>query len=300
MNSAILLTEVGLRDGLQNEKTIVATKDKLNWAKKLIEAGVKKIELGAFVRSDRVPQMADTEYVVKKFLQRKSKNSKAKDIFTTVLVPNMIGFEQAKNFKVDQISVFTACTNSFTKANINCSVEESFQRFKPVILAAKKQKIKTRGYLSTAFGCPYEGRVSLETVIKYTKKLIEIGCDEISIGDTIGVAAPKEVERTLIALKKVIPTKKLIMHFHDTRGTALANIFASLQQGITQFDTSIGGLGGCPYAPGASGNVATEDVVYMLHRMGFKTNIDLEKLTKLTKQISKVLNKNLPSKLSKI
>ena len=219
---------------------------------------------------------------------------------TTVLVPNLTGFQQASKFHINQISVFTACTNSFTKANINCSIEESFERFKPVIQEAKRKKIQVRGYLSTAFGCPYEGHVPINSLIKYSKKLIQIGCDEVSIGDTIGVAAPKEVEVALKKLKTSIPLKKIVMHFHDTRGTALANIYSSLQQGITQFDSSIGGLGGCPYAPGASGNVATEDVVYMLHRMGFKTNIDLEKLKKLTQRISKKLNKDLPSKLSKI
>lgn len=298
MSSFILLTEVGLRDGLQNEEQIVSTKDKILWAKELITAGIKKIELGAFVRSDRVPQMADTEKVVKKVISYK--HSTTTDVFTTVLVPNQIGYQQAEKHDINQISVFTACTNSFTKANINCSIEESFQRFLPVVKAAKKNKIKVRGYLSTAFGCPYEGTVPLKKVLLYSQQLIQLGCDEISIGDTIGVAAPKEVKKTIVALKKIVSEKKLVMHFHDTRGTALANIYASLQEGITQFDSSIGGLGGCPYAPGASGNVATEDVIYMLHQMGLKTNIDLEKLRKLTKKISETLNKSLSSKLSKL
>jgi hydroxymethylglutaryl-CoA lyase len=217
----------------------------------------------------------------------------------SVLVPNEKGMQDALQTKIKEIAIFASASESFSKKNINCSIEESFNRFAAVIKMAKKNKIKVRGYLSVCFGCPYEGTVSEKKVVEYAKKLIQLGCYEVSIGDTIGVATPAQVKSLFQKLKKSIPVKKLAGHFHDTRGTALANILMAYELGLRTFDTSLGGLGGCPFAPGSLGNVATEDVVYMLEGMKVKTGINLQNLMTINYQASQWMGKELPSRVSR-
>ncbi|MFN7824459.1 MAG: hydroxymethylglutaryl-CoA lyase [Pseudobdellovibrionaceae bacterium] len=292
---SIRIVEVGLRDGLQNEKQVVPTATKVNLAQKLKSAGVKSLEIGAFVRADKVPQMADTRL----FLEELSKTKEFKSVQLSALVPNEIGMKEAIAAGLKEVAVFTAASDSFTKNNINCTVEESFERFAPVFELAKKYKIKVRGYLSTAFGCPYEGSVSEKRVVDLTARLLKLGCYEVSIGDTIGVAVPSQVESLVKRLKaRKIPLTKIAGHFHDTRGTSLANILTAYRLGIKVFDSSLGGLGGCPYAPGASGNVATEDVVYMFEKMKVKTGLHLKALIEANRWLSQSMKRALPSKVS--
>ena len=267
--SSVQIVEVGLRDGLQNEKKILPLSKKIELAEKLIAANIKRIELGAFVRAEKVPQMADSAEVVETILK------KHKNLQASVLVPNERGMSDALKTPIKEVAIFAACTETFSQKNINCSIEESFSRFEPVLKEAKKKKIKVRGYLSVCFSCPYEGNVNPKQVVKLAQRLIKMGCYEVSIGDTLGVAAPLEVKKLFRMLKTKIPAKKLAGHFHDTHGTALANIFAAYELGIRVFDSSVGGLGGCPYAPGAKGNVSTEKVVRMFDRMKVKTGIKL-------------------------
>lgn len=294
----IKIVEVGPRDGLQNEKQFIDTNVRVEFIKKLVEAGCSNIEVGAFVSADKIPQMVGSDEVLKS-VNKIFSNRKTKKINFPVLVPNERGMLDAIKAGADEVAVFAAASNSFSKANINCTIEESFERFEPVIRLAKKHKIKVRGYLSTCFYCPFEGKIKPQKVIKLAKRLIAMGCYEVSVGDTIGAANPKEVKTLIQGLKRSIPAKKIAMHFHDTRGTALANILESVKLGITTFDSSLGGLGGCPYAPGAQGNVSTEDVVYMLHGMGFTTGCNLSKLIELNQWISKAIGKTLPSKVGK-
>lgn len=300
MKKFVTIVEMGLRDGLQNEKTILDTVTRVEFAKRLSDAGLKRIEIGAFVSPQWVPQMAGTAEVVNKvqtLLQAKVISKKTE---FSVLVPNERGMLDAIEQGVKEVAIFAACSESFSKKNINCSIDESFKRFVPVMLLAKKHKIKVRGYLSTCFGCPFEGRVPETKVIQLAKRMHKLGVYEISIGDTIGVANVGQVESLFAKLKKVIPAKKLAGHFHDTRGQALANILAAYKKGITVFDTSLGGLGGCPYAPGATGNVATEDVVYMFNGMGIKTGANLEKLVALNSWMTEKIQHPLPSKVGKV
>lgn len=290
--SVVQIVEVALRDGLQNEATQVSTENRVLLAEKLVAAGTKRMELGAFVRADRVPQMAGSADVVRHVM------GEYKGEFSA-LVPNLKGLEEALATPIREVAIFTAASESFTQANINCSIDESFERFRPVMQMCKSRKIKVRGYLSTCFGCPYEGEVDEKVVVDLAKRLLKLGCYEISIGDTIGVANPKQIESVFKKLKRSIPVKKLAGHFHDTRGTALANILAAYRLGIRTFDCSLGGLGGCPYAPGAAGNVATEDVVYMFEGMGVKTGLDLEALVEINRWFTGVIGKTLPSKMGK-
>ncbi|PWU16878.1 MAG: hydroxymethylglutaryl-CoA lyase [Bdellovibrio sp.] len=291
------IVEVALRDGLQNEAAIVSLEDRVKIAEQLIIAGVKRLELGAFVRADRVPQMAGTKELVKRVYQDLGlSSSKQSAVCPSALVPNLRGFEEAMQTPIGEIAVFTAASESFAKANINCSIEESFERFIPVIKAAKQKGLRVRGYLSTCFGCPYEGEVDEKKVVELASRLLRMGCFEISIGDTIGVATPKQVISLFRRLKRKIPIRRLAGHFHDTRGTALANIFAAHGLGVRVFDSSLGGLGGCPYAPSASGNVSTEDVVYMFHGMGVETGIDLRKLVELSRLLGGMVGKLLQSR----
>ncbi|GIL17546.1 MAG: hydroxymethylglutaryl-CoA lyase [Oligoflexia bacterium] len=298
MKTKVTIVEVGLRDGLQNEKFQLTTEQKVQFAHKLIDAGIERIELGAFVRPDWIPQMAGSKDVIDQVLQATTPKTNKK-IQAAALVPNERGMQDALETKIKEIAIFAAASESFSKKNINCTIEESFERFVPVMKLAKKNKIKVRGYLSTCFGCPYEGNVPEKKVVELAKRLYKMGCYEISIGDTIGVASPAQVESLFKKLKKVIPVKKLAGHFHDTRGTALANIYAAYKLGVRVFDTSLGGLGGCPYAPGSAGNVATEDVVYMFDQMKIKTGIDLKKLIKTNTWVSTLMGKELPSRVSK-
>lgn len=287
------IVEVALRDGLQNESVTVSIGHRIELALRMQEAGVQRMELGAFVRPDRVPQMQGSSEVISKFLREKPKGH------FSALVPNSKGMLEAIKTEIKEVAVFTAASESFTKANINCSIEESFERFQEVLKMAKIHKIKVRGYLSTCFGCPFEGKVKEDKVVKVAERLLDLGCYEISIGDTIGVANPNQVESLFKKLKKRVPLKHLAGHFHDTRGTALANILRAYDVGVRIFDSSLGGLGGCPYAPGAAGNVSTEDVVYMFDGMGVKTGIDLEKMIQINQWFAEIMDKPLPSKMAK-
>lgn len=296
----ITIVEMGLRDGLQNEKIILDVPSRLELLKKLLEAGSRRIELGAFVSPEWVPQMAGTAEMVRAALQLRKNNEIPRGTEFSVLVPNEKGMEAALESGIKEIAVFAAASESFSKKNINCSIEESFERFGPVMKLAKKNKIKVRGYLSACFGCPFEGKVAEAKVVQLAKRLYALGCYEISIGDTIGVANPAQVESLFRKLKKVIPVAKLAAHFHDTRGQALANILVAYQLGVRVFDSSVGGLGGCPYAPGAAGNVSTEDVVYMFQGMGVKTGIDLPKMVAMNPWVTEKIKHPLPTKVGKV
>ncbi len=303
--ATVQIVDVSLRDGLQNEAAAVDIENRVILAEKLLAAGVTRMELGAFVRADRVPQMAGSAEVVNRVIKDLEEGrlpsvsaQAAKKILFSALVPNVRGMEEASRTPIKEVAIFTAASESFTKANINCTIEESFDRFSGVMEICKIQKIRVRGYLSTCFGCPYEGEVDEGVVVKLTKRLIKMGCFEVSIGDTIGVATPGQVQSVFRKLKKAVPIKKLAGHFHDTRGTALANILASYGLGVRTFDASLGGLGGCPYAPGAAGNVAIEDVVYMFEGMNVSTALNLEALVKANHWFSAIIGKSLPSKMS--
>lgn len=296
--SKIQIVEMGLRDGLQNEAVHLSVSQRFQLLKKLSDAGLKRLEIGAFVSPKWVPQMSATPQLVKRALKAQEQSKLNKSLKMSTLVPNMRGLEDAFASGIKEVAVFGAVTESFSQKNINCSVKQSIENFKSVINASRKNKVKVRGYLSTVFGCPYEGKVSQKKAIKLIEKYLEMGVYEISLGDTIGVATPKQVRSLLKDLLTITDENKIAMHFHDTRGTAIANILASLDLGIKTFDTSLGGLGGCPYAPGAAGNVATEDVVYMLHGMGLKTGINLQQLIKATLWMNKQVGRQLPSKLS--
>lgn len=288
----IRIVEVGPRDGLQNEKSILATEDKFQFISSLSDAGLKSIEVTSFVKAPAIPQMADAVELFTKV----NNELGGKGVSFPCLVPNLKGYETARSLGVKEIAIFTATSDSFTKKNINATVDESFERMKEVCEAAKKDNVMIRGYVSTAFGCPYEGTMSVEKLISVTKRLFELGVYEVSVGDTIGVAIPQQVRGYIRALNNEFPIGKIAMHFHDTRGMALTNIYASLEEGITTFDSSAGGLGGCPYAKGATGNVATEDVWYLLHSQGLDTGIDIAKLAAASKFILEKINRQTESK----
>lgn len=286
---AVKIVEVAPRDGLQNETQVIATAEKLVFIEKLAQSGLSQIEVTSFVHPQRVPQLADALEVVR--------GAKLQSGVTySALVPNMKGLERAIEAGMKRIAVFTAASETFVQKNINMTLKESLATFQPVIKSALAHDMTVRGYVSTCFVCPYEGEVSPESVLSVTQALLDMGVDEVSLGDTIGAAAPTDVNRLLTLLLNKLDSKALALHFHDTYGTALANVVAGLQMGITSFDASAGGLGGCPYAPGASGNLATDDLVYLLHRMGIETGVDLEKLTEASRFIQQVLGRPLPSK----
>lgn len=287
----VKIVEVGPRDGLQNEKQLIALQDKLDLISGLGEAGLKVIESGSFVSPKWVPQMADSADVFAK-LERKN------GVTYTALTPNMKGFELAMASKVDEVAVFGAASESFSQKNINCSINESLQRFEPLLANAAEQNIPVRGYLSCVLGCPYEGEISAEKVAEMAKKLLEMGCYEISLGDTIGTGTPFKTQQMLEAVLQHVPVAKVAVHFHDTYGQALANILVALQLGVSVIDSAVSGLGGCPYAKGASGNVATEDVVYMLNGMGIETGVDLDKLSAAGRKIMSALDRTSLSKVA--
>ncbi len=294
LSKNVKIVEVGLRDGLQNEKVVLSVAQKVELGKRLISAGAHRIEAGAFVRFDKIPQMQGTDQVLTD-LQNWNKK-----VHYSVLVPNEKGMIEALKFKPTEVAVFAGCSESFSQRNINCSIEESFERFKPVFALAKKNKIKVRGYLSVCFGCPYEGDVPEKKVIEMAYRLYKMGAFEISVGDTIGVAHVGQVQSLFKKMKKKVPAKALAGHFHDTRGQALANILAAYNEGISVFDSSIGGLGGCPYVPAGTGNVATEDVLYMFQKMGVNTGMDLKKMLAITSWLKGQMGRELPSKLSSV
>lgn len=287
----VKVVEVGPRDGLQNEATPISANDKIQLIEKLSAAGVSYIESGSFVSPKWVPQMATSTEVFEK-LNRNQKVTYA------ALTPNMRGFEAAMAVNADEVAIFGAASESFSQKNINCSIEESLERFAPIMEAAKKANIKVRGYVSCVLGCPYEGDVAPEQVALVAEKLFAMGCYEISLGDTVGVGNPDSVTKMIQAVSARVPTDKLAVHFHDTYGQALTNIYAALQLGVKVVDSAIAGLGGCPYAKGASGNVATEDVVYMLNGLGITTGINFKKLLQAGWFISDKLGKSPISKVS--
>lgn len=291
-NDLVKLVEVGPRDGLQNEKSNISLEDKYQYIDLLCQSGLTTIEATSFVRSDKIPQMSNA----KELFQLLGARADFKKYNFPCLVPNLKGYELALDSGVKEISLFSATSSSFTKKNINCTVEESFTRMKLFSEKAKKNNIKMRGYISTAFGCPYQGAMSSNELIAVIEQFLEIGVYEISVGDTIGVATPAQVLKYMNDFKSVISMDKIAMHFHDTKGMALANILTSLEAGGRIFDSSSGGLGGCPYAKGATGNVATEDVVYLMNSLGLKTGIDEEKLLNASKFILDKVGKESPSK----
>ena len=280
----VKLVDVGPRDGLQNEKSQVPAAVKIELVHRLQNAGLKEIEVTSFVSAKWVPQMADALDVMAG-IQRQS------DVRYSVLTPNMTGFNAAAISKPDEIVVFAAASEAFSQRNINCSIAESIERFAPVVAAAKAAGIYTRGAISCAVGCPYEGDIAVERVEMVARLMAGIGVQHIGVADTIGVGTPLKVQRAIEAALKHYAIADVSGHFHDTYGQALGNTLAALQMGVWQFDTSIAGLGGCPYAKGATGNVATEDVVYMLHGMGIKTGIDLDKLVDAGQFISEFLGR---------
>lgn len=299
MAEKVQIVEVGLRDGLQNESAVLNLSTRLEFAQLLAAAGLKRIEIGAFVHPQWVPQMSGTAKLVERVLKYQAEGRMPKDVQLSALVPNMRGMEDAIKSKIPEIAIFTAASESFCQHNINCTIDESIDRFKPVVDKAKAEGVKVRAYLSTCFACPYEGWISVDKVLEVVDKLLALEIYELSIGDTIGAATPKQVENLFKALLQHIPASKLAGHYHDTRGMAAANVLQSLELGIRTFDTSLGGLGGCPYAPGASGNAATEDIVYLLEGQGLETGIHLEKLIQINKWAAALVNHALPSRVAK-
>jgi len=281
----IQINEVGLRDGLQNQSEILSTNDKFSLYKSLVRQGFLDLEVGAFVRDDRVPQMADTAELLALTQSLFKKTPIPPKLKRHVLIPNLRGLETAllnNNFEV--VSVFTAASETFVRKNIGLSIRESLEEFRHIVKRAKSKKLKIRGYVSTAYVCPFEGPISPRKTKSVVSALIEMGCYQVSVGDTIGAASPKQVRDLWKTLLGSFPGSKFSGHFHDTYGTALANVLESLNHGITSFDSSLGGLGGCPFAPGASGNLATEDLVYLLEKMGFHSGISFARLCEASLQ----------------
>lgn len=294
---SVRIVEVGLRDGLQNEKSLVTTETKLALLDKLYAAGLRTIEAGAFVSPKWVPQMKDTPEIFA-FLREHAK-SKYPEASFSALTPNTKGYESAYELGVKEVAIFGAASESFSKKNINCSIDESFARFEEVTKVAIKQGVKVRGYVSCVIGCPYEGKIDPKVVLKVTKRLLDLGCYEISLGDTIGVGNAGTTKKLLDTIVPEVPKEKLAVHFHDTYGQALSNILVALQYGINVVDSSVSGLGGCPYAKGASGNVATDDVVYMLEGLGIETNVNAQKLLEASIFIDEQLKRTSESKVVK-
>jgi hydroxymethylglutaryl-CoA lyase len=280
---AVRVVEVGPRDGLQNEKVQVPTEEKIHFINMLAEAGLPVVEATSFVSPRAIPQLSDAAVVMAGITRLPTTEY-------PVLVPNIKGMERAIAAGVRSIAVFTAASEQFTRHNINATIAESLANFQPVLALARQEGIPVRGYISTVFGCPYQGKVDPQQVLHVAEALLEMGCQELSLGDTIGVATPNQVVDVLgLLFSASIPAERLAVHFHDTRGTALANVLMALQMGIHIVDSSAGGLGGCPYAPGAAGNLATEDLLYMLHGMGISTGVDLEKVVAATQFIAPYL-----------
>jgi|TARA_B100001778_G_scaffold332059_1_gene337585 hydroxymethylglutaryl-CoA lyase len=275
LSKVVEIFEVGPRDGLQNEKTNINTADKIKLIDALSECGIKKIEVSSFVSSKWIPQLADAKYVFENI----TRNSSVK---YTALTPNMKGLNAAKSANVDEVAVFAAASETFSKKNINCSIEESFERFYPLIFEALRQNIPVRGYISCITDCPYEGKIEPSAVLKVASKLLKLGCYQISLGDTIGLSNPSSLGRLYDSLLSEVSPLGLAGHFHDTNGKALENIGLSLDKGLRTFDSSVGGLGGCPYAPGSKGNVATEKVIGFVESKGYQTEVSTDKLREVS------------------
>ena len=288
----VRIVEVGPRDGLQNEKMAVPTQVKLELIGRLADAGLAAVEATAFVSPKWIPQMADHTEVLEGIRRKPG-------VSYPVLTPNLKGFEAARAAGATEVAVFGAASESFSRKNINCTIAESLERFRPVTDAAREAGIKVRGYISCVLGCPYEGEIAPAKVAEVARALHDMGCYEISLGDTIGVGTPGKTQAMIEACAGQVPIARLAGHYHDTYGQALANIYASLEMGVATFDSSVAGLGGCPYAKGASGNVATEDVVYMLNGLGIETGIDLDKVVDIGRWICGVIGKEPVSKAAK-
>jgi hydroxymethylglutaryl-CoA lyase len=290
---AVRVVEVGPRDGLQNEKQTLGAALRIELIDRLGACGLKSIEAGSFVSPKWVPQMADTEAVL-------AGMTRCPGVTYPVLVPNLQGLERALACGADEIAVFTAASDAFNRRNINATIDESLARIAPVLEQSRARGLRTRAYVSTALGCPYQGEVPVADVVRVSKAVHDMGCDEIVISDTIGSGTPRQARAVLRAVAGEIPLRQLAVHFHDTRGQALANVFACLEEGVRVVDASVGGLGGCPYANGASGNLATEDLVYMLHGMGMETGIDLAALNDVARWISITLGREPASRNARI
>ncbi|MGO9592381.1 MAG: hydroxymethylglutaryl-CoA lyase [Steroidobacteraceae bacterium] len=291
MPSRVRLVEVGPRDGLQNESTIVATEVKLGLIRRLADSGLRHIEATAFVSPKRVPQMADHDAVMRAVPRRAGLSYSA-------LTPNLVGFDAAMAAGADEVAVFGAASETFSRENIHCSIAESLQRFEPVMRAAQHRGVPVRGYVSCVLGCPYEGAIAPAAVASVAMALYEMGCHEISLGDTIGVGTPGRTTAMLEVVAQRVPVERLAGHFHDTYGQALANVYAALQLGVAVFDAAVAGLGGCPYAPGASGNLATEDLLYMLDGLGIETGVRLDALLAADRYICDVLQRPTQSRVA--
>lgn len=291
MSDRVDLVEVGLRDGLQNETMPVDAATRARWFNALADAGLNRIEAGSFVSPKWVPQMADTDQVIAGIQRRPG-------LAIETLIPNQKGLDAALAADVDRVAVFTAASQAFTRKNINATIAESLERFAPLVKAASKAGIRVRGYISTVVACPYAGPIAPGAVAELTEHLLELGCDDISLGDTIGVARPRDIDALLDAVLPSLPSERLALHCHDTYGQALANILQGLSRGIRTFDSAVAGLGGCPYAKGASGNLATEDLLYLLQGQGLKTGVDLEAVCRIGRDICDTLNRHTPSKVA--
>lgn len=287
----VTLIEVGPRDGLQNESSFVPSDKKIEWINLLSHSGLEQIEVTSFVSAKSIPQLADAEQVFQSIEKNPSVNYSA-------LVPNERGMQKALDVGVKEIAVFTAASELFNQRNINCSIEESINRFMPVMALAKSNQVKVRGYISCVLGCPYQGEVPPQKVLEVAQKLLDLGVDELSLGDTIGVGTPQQTRLLLDLILKSIPDTQLAMHFHDTFGQAVANIYTSLEYGVHRFDSAVAGLGGCPYARGASGNVATEDVLYLMHGLGIETGVDIFKIVSAGDMMCRILGKKNQSKVA--
>ncbi|MBN6185952.1 hydroxymethylglutaryl-CoA lyase [Aneurinibacillus sp. BA2021] len=290
MADRVTLFEVGPRDGLQNEKEIIDTSIKIELIERLVSSGIRKVEATSFVNPKWIPQLADADDVL-------SRVQREPGVVYSALVPNARGLERARKAGIQEIAVFMSASEAHNKSNINKTIEETYPVLREVVEAGTAAGMRVRGYVSTAFGCPYEGEVPLASVARVTEELLRMGVYEVSIGDTIGVGTPGQVKERFGSLIEQFGAERLAGHFHDTRGTGLANVYAAFEAGIRTFDSSIGGLGGCPYAPGASGNISTEDVVYMLHGMGVETGVALEKLVETGAFMERVLQRTLPSRV---
>jgi hydroxymethylglutaryl-CoA lyase len=289
---SVRIVEVGARDGLQNEKAIVPTATKIELIDRLSATGLRTIEATSFVSAKWVPQLVDAAEVFAS-IERKP------GVSYPVLVPNLQGYERARAVGVEEVAVFTAASEAFNRRNINASIDESIDRFMPVLERARADGVKVRGYVSTVLGCPYQGDVPVDDVVRVAARMHALGCYEISLGDTIGIGTPAKARAMLRAVAAVVPMSALAVHFHDTRGQALANIFACLEEGVAVVDSSVSGTGGCPYAKGATGNVATEDVAYMLEGMGIATGIDLGKLIETGLWLSGQLGRETSSRVAR-
>jgi len=290
--SKVRIWEAGARDGLQNEPGVVSTEIKVELIERLVDAGVTAIETTSFVSPKWIPQMADNAEVMARLKRKPGVSYQA-------LTPNLKGFEGAVAANTPEVAVFAAATESFSKRNTNCTIAESLERFEPLLAAAKQKGVPVRGFVSVVAGCPFEGEVDPEKVADVAEKLIAMGCYDVGLGDTIGTGTPRKIQRLIEACAKRVGVENLGMHFHDTYGQGVVNTLAALEMGVTKYDSSVGGLGGCPYAPGATGNVATEDVVYMLDGMGIETGIDLKKLIGTAWWISDHLGRPPVSRVAK-